>query len=137
ARLALPGGLRPGDRPGPVRQLRGCLGRSQAPRPVHAALRSREGPSGSPQARPQRRRTGPARWLDQADHPDGSGPLKTIEITVSPTGESKVQTRGFAGTGCKEASRFIEQALGRLTAETLTAEFYQGQQNAQELEQSQ
>jgi hypothetical protein len=63
--------------------------------------------------------------------------VKTIEITVSPTGESKVQTRGFAGGECKEASRFIEQALGRRTAETLTAEFYQGQQNAQELKQSQ
>jgi hypothetical protein len=63
--------------------------------------------------------------------------VKTIEITVSPTGESKVQTRGFAGGECREASRFIEQALGRRTAETLTAEFYQGQQNAQELKQSQ
>jgi hypothetical protein len=63
--------------------------------------------------------------------------VKTIEIVVSPTGESKVQTRGFAGGECKEASRFIEQALGRRTAETLTAEFYQGQQNAQELKQSQ
>jgi hypothetical protein len=63
--------------------------------------------------------------------------VKTIEITVSPTGESKVQTRGFAGGECKEASRFIEQALGRRAAETLTAEFYQGQQNAQELKQSQ
>jgi hypothetical protein len=63
--------------------------------------------------------------------------VKTIEIIVSPTGESKVQTRGFAGGECKEASRFIEQALGHRTAETLTAEFYQGQQNAQALKQSQ
>jgi hypothetical protein len=63
--------------------------------------------------------------------------MKTIEIVVSPTGESKVQTRGFAGGECREASRFIEQALGRRTAETLTSEFYQGQQNTQELKQSQ
>jgi hypothetical protein len=56
--------------------------------------------------------------------------MKTIEIVVSPTGESKVQTRGFAGGECKEASRFLEHALGRRSAETLTAEFYQGQQNA-------
>jgi hypothetical protein len=62
--------------------------------------------------------------------------MKTIEIVVSPTGESKVQTRGFAGGECREASRFIEQALGRRTAETLTAECYQGQQNTQELKQS-
>jgi hypothetical protein len=49
--------------------------------------------------------------------------VKTIEITISPTGESKVQTRGFAGGEYREASRFIEQALGRHTAETLTSEF--------------
>ena len=63
--------------------------------------------------------------------------MKTIEITVSPTGETKVETRGFTGGECREASRFVEQALGTRTAETLTAEFYQGQQAAQELKQSQ
>jgi hypothetical protein len=63
--------------------------------------------------------------------------VKTIEITVSPTGETKVETRGFAGGECREASRFLEQALGRRTAETVTAEFYLGQQAGQELEQSQ
>jgi hypothetical protein len=62
--------------------------------------------------------------------------VKIIEITIGPAGESKVQTRGFAGGECREASRFIEQALGRRTAETLTSEFYQSQQNAQELKQS-
>jgi hypothetical protein len=63
--------------------------------------------------------------------------VKTIEIIVSPTGESKVQTRGFAGGECKESSRFLEQALGRRTAETLTAEYHQGQAAAEELKQSQ
>ena len=63
--------------------------------------------------------------------------MKTIEITVSPSGEAKVETRGFTGSECREASRFVEQALGRKTAETLTAEFHQGQQAGQELRQSQ
>ena len=63
--------------------------------------------------------------------------MKTIEITVSPTGETKVETRGFTGSECREASKFVEQALGRKTAETLTAEFHQGQQAGQELRQSQ
>ena len=63
--------------------------------------------------------------------------MKTIEITVSPNGEAKVETRGFAGGECREASRFVEQALGRKTAETLTAEFHQGQQAGQELRQAQ
>ena len=35
-----------------------------------------------------------------------------IEITVSPKGETTVQTRGFQGGSCRDASRFIEQALG-------------------------
>ena len=62
---------------------------------------------------------------------------KVIESTVNPKGETTVQTRGFAGSACREASKFVEQALGQRTAETLTAEFHQGQQAGQELRQSQ
>lgn len=51
--------------------------------------------------------------------------MKQIQITVSPTGETKVETRGFTGSECREASRFIEQALGQQTSEQLTPEFYQ------------
>ncbi len=63
--------------------------------------------------------------------------MKTIDITVSPKGETQVETRGFTGSECREASRFVEQAIGQRTAETLTAEFHQGQQAGQELRQSQ
>jgi hypothetical protein len=63
--------------------------------------------------------------------------LKTIEITVDPQGQAKVQTKGFSGPECRQASQFVEQALGRRTAESLTAEFYQGQQAGQELRQTQ
>ena len=52
---------------------------------------------------------------------------RTIEIIVSPTGETTVQTRGFAGSSCQAASKFIEQALGQRTDERLTAEFHQTQ----------
>ena len=52
---------------------------------------------------------------------------QTIEVLISPTGEATVQTKGFAGPGCREASRFVERALGEPTAEHLTAEFYQPQ----------
>ena len=61
---------------------------------------------------------------------------KVIEIVVNPRGEATVQTRGFTGGECREASKFVEQALGQKTAETLTAEFHQGQQAGQHLEQS-
>ncbi len=51
--------------------------------------------------------------------------MRTIEILVTPTGESIVQTLGFTGSSCRDASRFIEQALGQRTGEKLTAEFHQ------------
>ena len=63
--------------------------------------------------------------------------MKTIEITVSPTGETRVETKGFSGGECREASRFVEQALGVRASESLTAEFHQGQQAGQEIQQSQ
>ena len=62
--------------------------------------------------------------------------MKTIEITVDPKGQSRVETKGFTGGECREASRFVEQALGTRSAETLTAEFHQGQQAGQDLRQS-
>jgi hypothetical protein len=62
--------------------------------------------------------------------------MKTIEITVGPKGETRVETRGFSGPACREASRFVEQALGKTTAETLTVEFHQRQEARQDLKQS-
>jgi hypothetical protein len=63
--------------------------------------------------------------------------VKTIEITVDPKGQSKIETKGFAGSECRNASRFLEEALGCQSSETLTAEFHQGQETSQELRQSQ
>ena len=48
-----------------------------------------------------------------------------IEVIISPSGETKIETKGFAGSECREASKFIEQALGKQTSEQLTAEFHQ------------
>ena len=50
---------------------------------------------------------------------------KTIEIVVTPTGQTQVQTKGFVGSECRQASQFIEQALGKRTKDVLTAEFHQ------------
>ena len=50
--------------------------------------------------------------------------LKTIEIIVSPTGDTKVETKGFTGGSCRDASRLIEQALGEKSGEQMTGEFY-------------
>ncbi len=62
---------------------------------------------------------------------------RTIEVTVSPRGEATVQTRGYTGGDCLAASRFLEQALGLVTAETKTPEFYTDQTADQALKQSQ
>ena len=62
--------------------------------------------------------------------------MKTIEITVDKDGRVIVETKGFAGGQCREASRFVEEALGARTSERLTAEFYQGQEARTDLRQS-
>ena len=56
---------------------------------------------------------------------------RTIEVIVSPTGETKLETKGFTGNSCREAGRFIEQALGTRASEQLTPEFYQQQTSHQ------
>ncbi len=49
---------------------------------------------------------------------------RIIEIIVSPTGQTKIETKGFAGSSCRDASRFLEEALGVKTEDRPTAEFY-------------
>ena len=62
---------------------------------------------------------------------------RIIEVTVSPRGVTTVQTSGYAGGDCLQASRFLEQALGVPLAEAKTAEFYQAQAAEEPLKQSQ
>ena len=57
--------------------------------------------------------------------------MRTIEITVNPDGSTTVQTKGFTGAGCKEASRFLEEALGEVEHERRTAEYCQVSQDRQ------
>jgi hypothetical protein len=49
---------------------------------------------------------------------------RIIEIIVSPQGETTLQTKGFQGAECLEASRFLERALGIRVQEHKTAEFF-------------
>jgi hypothetical protein len=58
--------------------------------------------------------------------------VKTIEIIVSPKGETTVTTKGFAGGECRDASKFVEQALGQRTGERLTGEFHASQSVTQQ-----
>jgi hypothetical protein len=50
--------------------------------------------------------------------------LKTIELIVSPNGSSRVETKGFTGSSCQQASQFLEQALGQKQQERKTPDFY-------------
>ena len=60
---------------------------------------------------------------------------KTIEVIVSPRGETTLQTHSFSGPTCLEASKFLEQALGAVAAERKTEEFYTSAQADQQLRQ--
>jgi hypothetical protein len=62
--------------------------------------------------------------------------VKTIEITVDKEGRVTVETKGFSGGSCREASRFVEDALGVRTSERLTTEFYRVQEARPDLRQS-
>jgi hypothetical protein len=62
---------------------------------------------------------------------------KIIRVIVDPKGETKVETKGFIGGACRDASKFLELALGQSTTESLTAEYYQAQPAEQKLQQSQ
>ena len=51
--------------------------------------------------------------------------MKTIEIIVTPQGETRLETRGFAEASCQDASRFLEKALGAKLSDRPTAERHQ------------
>ena len=61
--------------------------------------------------------------------------MKRIDIIVQPDGTSRVETHGFQGASCREASRFLEQALGQVFHERPTAEFHQSAVTSQEARQ--
>ena len=55
--------------------------------------------------------------------------MKTIEITIAPDGATTIETKGFAGRECLDATRALKAALGQNSGERLTSEFYAGNQN--------
>ena len=66
-----------------------------------------------------------------------SSTSKTIEIIIAPNGQSKVETKGFTGSECREASRFVELAIGQQTNEILKSEFHQTATAQQQVQQGQ
>jgi hypothetical protein len=60
---------------------------------------------------------------------------RSIEVTVSPTGETTIQTKGYAGGECQQASKWLEQALGISTADRKTSEYFQALSTEQHVQQ--
>ena len=60
---------------------------------------------------------------------------RIIEVVVSPKGESTIQTKGYSGGECLQASKFLEQALGVVANEQKTGEYYQSIENQQQVRQ--
>lgn len=62
---------------------------------------------------------------------------KTIEIIVTRDGKTRIETKGFRGHECIEASRFIRRALGATDESTLKPEYHLAQRVADETRQRQ
>ena len=50
--------------------------------------------------------------------------MRSIEIVINPKGEVRLQTKGYAGAECRQASAEIEKALGIVQSDQPTAEMY-------------
>jgi hypothetical protein len=60
---------------------------------------------------------------------------RIIEVTVSPQGETTVQTKGYTGSSCIQASKFLEDALGVISVDNKTGEYYQVEEIRQQIQQ--
>ena len=60
---------------------------------------------------------------------------RIIEVTVSPQGETTVQTKGYSGSSCVQASKFLEESLGVVATDRKTTEFYETEPLKQEVKQ--
>ena len=47
-----------------------------------------------------------------------------IEVTVSPAGEIRIETRGYQGAACRNADAPLRAALGLVRSDQPTAEMY-------------
>ena len=60
---------------------------------------------------------------------------RIIEVIVSPQGELTVQTKGYLGSECLQASKFLEQTLGVATTDHKTGDYYQTEKTEQHVQQ--
>jgi hypothetical protein len=61
--------------------------------------------------------------------------MPELIVHISPQGQITLQTHGFRGTTCQEATRALEKSLGLKTSELPTSEMFQQQTMPQTLHQ--
>jgi hypothetical protein len=50
---------------------------------------------------------------------------RTLEIVFAPSGELQIDAVGFRGADCEQATAFLEEALGKVTAKRRKSDWYQ------------
>jgi|APSaa5957512576_1039674.scaffolds.fasta_scaffold392899_1 hypothetical protein len=50
--------------------------------------------------------------------------MKKIRVVVGKDGSTQIRTEGFSGVECKEATKNLKKALGTVTKDSNTQEFY-------------
>ena len=60
---------------------------------------------------------------------------RVIELIVAKDGQTTIQTKGYSGSACTEASKWLEEALGITTAERKTTEFFETVKTDQHVQQ--
>ncbi len=50
---------------------------------------------------------------------------KTIEIVFAPSGELQIDAVGFRGPDCEQATAFLEEVLGKVTARRRKSDWHQ------------
>jgi hypothetical protein len=53
---------------------------------------------------------------------------KEIVVEVDPNGQIKIEGKGFIGTQCQKATRYLEEKLGLRTSLSKKSEFYEVEQ---------
>ena len=49
---------------------------------------------------------------------------RSIELTVEPDGQLRIEAVGFSGPDCEKATAFLEQVLGKATHKRHTPDYY-------------
>ena len=50
--------------------------------------------------------------------------MKSLLITITPTGEVSIEATGFKGNSCEKATKAIEAALGTVTTRKKKPEYH-------------